>query len=110
MVEPSESDDQAAALTLFANSPILTAMSSVAEIEAAIERLSPAPLKEIAAWLESRLQETEARNGVPLLPSRGEVVTPERVSSLKEQESRTFIDKPLTPPVKISGFKPLPRE
>ena len=83
-------------------------MSSVAEIEAAIERLSAAEVNELAVWLESRLQ-TETRNGVPLLSSRGEAVTPESVSSLVEQEKRTFIDELLAQPIKIPSFKPLTR-
>jgi len=35
-------------------------MSSVAEIEAAIERLSPAQVKEVAAWLEEYQQMIDA--------------------------------------------------
>lgn len=75
-------------------------MSSVAEIEAAIDRLSPTEVNQLAAWLEQRRQELlcssarmvangtapKTRNGVPLLPSRGEVITPEQVRRLMEQE------------------------
>ena len=75
-------------------------MSSVAEIEAAIERLSPAEVNQVAARLEQRRQELmrlstsavangtapKTRGGVPLLPSRGEVITPEKVRRLMEQE------------------------
>lgn len=75
-------------------------MSSVAEIEAAIDRLSPTEVNQLAAWLEQRRQELprsspktvahgtapKSRGGVPLLPSRGEVVTPEKVRRLMEQE------------------------
>jgi hypothetical protein len=74
-------------------------MSSVAEIEAAIERLSPAEVSQLAAWLEARHPQvlsgmvkpvngssSVTRAGVPLLPSRGEVITPEKVRRLMEQE------------------------
>lgn len=75
-------------------------MSSVAEIEAAIERLSPPEVNQVAVWLEQRRQELlrssvsvptkgappKTRGGVPLLPSRGEIVTPEKVHRLMEQE------------------------
>jgi hypothetical protein len=36
-------------------SPIVSSMSTVAEIEAALEKLTPAQQREIADWLESRL-------------------------------------------------------
>jgi hypothetical protein len=77
-----------------------SAMSSIAEIEAAIEQLSPAEVSQLAAWLEARRQQmfsamakparngnaATTRGGVPLLPSRGEVITPEKVRRLMEQE------------------------
>jgi uncharacterized protein len=75
-------------------------MSSVAEIEAAIERLSPGEVSQLTTWLEARrqqMQETVAkaatkenfsnsRGGVPLLPSRGEVITSEKIYRLMELE------------------------
>lgn len=38
----------------FRESPIIAAMSTVAEIEAAIEKLSPQEQRELAAWYEER--------------------------------------------------------
>jgi hypothetical protein len=75
-------------------------MSSVAEIEAAIERLSPSEMSQLTAWLESRRQQmlkgeamitsdanfSNLRGGIPLLPSRGEVITPEKIYRLMELE------------------------
>jgi len=75
-------------------------MSSVAEIEAAIEQLSPAEVNQLAVWLETHRQQalnatsrvpadatvTRMRGGVPLLPSRGEVITPDKIRRLREQE------------------------
>jgi hypothetical protein len=75
-------------------------MSSVAEIEAAIEQLSPGEVSQLAAWLESRRQQmlkvavettstgtfSNSRGGVPLLPFKGEVITPEKIYRLMEFE------------------------
>ena len=74
-------------------------MSTVAEIEAAIERLSLPEVNQVAVWFDQRRQEllcspssahaqgvaAKTRGGVPLLPSRGEVITPEKICHLMEQ-------------------------
>ena len=73
-----------------------SAMSTLAEIEAAAATLSPAEMKLMEDFLhelrvkaeEAHLQELYRRTGVHLLPRRNdEVITNETIAQLREEEN-----------------------